>query len=374
MVTISETALDHNLNLLKSWCQEHELEFIPHGKTMMAPALWQRQLDAGARGISLATLGQVRMGLAVGLRSIQLANEAIDPLGLQWLATELGDDFDFTCWVDSVAGVEMMERNLELGGAKQKVNVLIDYGVAGKRTGVRTLEEGRALAERVVQSSYVRLAGVAGYEGVSGGDRRAETIAAVRRHLADLVQLHRNLEDLYDSGPLMVTAGGSAFFDLVAEAFAEREGVPKASWVIRSGAYLTHDEGHYRGLSPLDELVADSGEVLKPALTGYARVISAPEAGWVYGDGGRRDFPYDIDLPFVRGVAPTLAGPFEVISGEVTKLNDQHTFVRVDGYGPPVGSVLSFGLSHPCTTFDKWHYLPVVADDGRVTDLIRTYF
>lgn len=377
LVAISEEAMDHNIALLTSWTRERDLGFMPHGKTMMSPSLWQRQLDAGAEGIALATLGQVRMGRAAGLSRIQLANEAVDPLGLAWLAGELHDEnFEFTCWVDSFRGVELMERALAGAGAPRKVDVLIELGVAGGRTGVRGLAAARELAERVAESDWLRLAGVSGYEGVVGGNRERSTVEAAESFLAEQVELHHALADLYDDGPLMVTAGGSAFFDLVATAYARgREGAPEStSWVIRSGAYLTHDEGHYRGLSPLDEEFVSGQEALIPALTGYARVVSAPESGLVLADAGRRDLPYDLHLPFLRGNADTLAGPFQPIAGEVTGLNDQHAFVSVDGESPPVGSVLSFGVSHPCTTFDKWVYLPVVTADGRVTDLVRTFF
>jgi len=142
--------------------------------------------------------------------------------------------------------------------------------------------------------------------------------------------------------------------------------------VIRSGAYLTHDEGHYKGLSPLDEVFVTNA--LRPALTGYARVVSSPEPGLVIVDAGRRDLPYDLDLPFLHGVGESLAGPFTPIKGHVEKLNDQHAFVRIDGDNPQVGSVLSFGISHPCTTFDKWSYLPIVNKSGTVVDLVQTYF
>lgn len=377
VVAIGAEAMAHNIALLERWTRERGLAFMPHGKTMMAPALWQRQLQAGAAGISLATLGQVRMGRTAGLQTIQLANEALDPAGLAWLAGELHDeDFHFTCWVDSIAGAALMEQALERAGAPRRVDVLVELGVAGGRSGIRGTGPARELAEYVARSSWLRLAGVGGYEGVVGGERTPRVVAGVKDFLAAQVQLHHDLADLYDDGPLMVTAGGSAFFDLVAEAYtAGREGAPaRTSWVIRSGAYLTHDEGHYRGLSPLDEEFVPAQEALRPAFTAYARVISAPEPGLVIADAGRRDVPYDIDLPFLRGAGETLAGPFHPLPGRVTNLNDQHTFVTVEGEMPEVGSVLTFGVSHPCTTFDKWVYLPIVADDGRVLDLVRTFF
>lgn len=377
LVAISSEAMTHNIDVFARWVSERGLGFMPHGKTMMAPALWNRQLEAGADGITLATLGQVRMARGAGLERIQLANQALDPHGLAWLARELEDEsFEFMCWVDSLSGARLMEAVLGQARSPRKVTVLIELGVRGGRSGVRGVEAARELAEQVARSEWLRLGGVAGYEGVIGGERTDGVVQGVAEYLAEQVELHRRLADLYDDGPLTVTAGGSAFFDEVATAYASgRDTAPEGtSWVIRSGAYLTHDDGHYRRLSPLDDARVPKDQALLPALTGYARVLSAPEPGLVIGDAGRRDLPYDMGLPILRGVAESLAGPFRAIDGEVRQLNDQHTFVEIAGRSPEVGSVLSFGISHPCTTFDKWMYLPVVTHEGDVLDLVRTFF
>jgi D-serine deaminase-like pyridoxal phosphate-dependent protein len=56
---------------------------MPHGKTTMAPTLWRRQLDAGALGITLATMGQVRTARSLGVDSVMLANAAVDEHALR---------------------------------------------------------------------------------------------------------------------------------------------------------------------------------------------------------------------------------------------------------------------------------------------------
>ena len=59
----------------------------------------------------------------------------------------------------------------------------------------------------------------------------------------------------------------------------------------------------------------------------------------------------------------------------VTRLNDHHTYLAVEpGAEVAVGEVLRFGLSHPCTAFDKWREIPVIDDDHRVVDVLHTYF
>ena len=97
---------------IAGWCRDRGVELAPHGKTHMAPQLFARQLDAGACGITAATLSHVRMYRAFGVRDVLLANELVDGAGLRWLAAELDahPDFSIMCWVDSVRGVELIDR------------------------------------------------------------------------------------------------------------------------------------------------------------------------------------------------------------------------------------------------------------------------
>jgi D-serine deaminase-like pyridoxal phosphate-dependent protein len=170
-----------------------------------------------------------------------------------------------------------------------------------------------------------------------------------------------------------VTAGGSAFFDQVVDVLGGPwpDGLPVLP-VLRSGAYLTHDSGFYDRLSPLGAHPRTGGPTLRPALRAWAQVCSNPEPGLAFLTAGKRDVPYDIDLPFPQLLRRDgVTGPVEAT---VTKLNDQHAFLSFAG-DVRVGDWVGLGVSHPCTTFDKWQLLPVVGADGEtVVDLIRTYF
>jgi D-serine deaminase-like pyridoxal phosphate-dependent protein len=381
---LDDAAMRANTRTMADWCRARGLDLMPHGKTTMAPALWQRQIDAGALGITLATMGQVRTARSLGFGSFLLANELVDPRSLQWLAAELADsDLRFACWVDSVAGVEAMERGLRGVGLHRPVDVCVELGAPGGRTGARTVDEGIAVARRVVASDLLRLAGVAGYEGSVGHDRRPETLAAVNAYLGRLVELHHAVTALRGEGEGYLTAGGSAYFDLVADAFiaaagSEPETTRRTRFVLRSGAYIVHDDGFYRGISPFDEAALPGAPRFQVAMHGVARVLSHPEPGLALLDGGKRDFPYDEGLPIPRRAAPDLAGPWTPLDGvEVVAMNDQHTYVRTtDPDALRVGWVVSLGLSHPCTAFDKWRVLPVVesARSDVVVDLVRTWF
>jgi len=385
LIALDDSAIAHNIELLADWAGARGLHLMPHGKTTMAPALWQRQLDAGSLGITLATMGQVRTARDFGMASIMLANAAVDARSLRYLAGELADPgFRFVCWADSLATVEAMERGLRAAGASRRVDVCVELGAPGGRTGARSTAEALALGERIAASDSLRLAGVAGYEGSLGHDRSAAALGAVRRYLEAQLELHEALRPHYDDGEIYVTAGGSAFFDVVAEVWRDAVAAdPGTLWTLRSGAYVVHDDGFYHDISPLDGGAGDDAAALRdpsarlrPAMTGLARVVSRPEPGLALLDGGKRDFPFDEGLPSPRATAADLGEPWSPLEGAaVTRMNDQHSYLAVAEGEAPIGSVVALGLSHPCTSFDKWHYLPVVAPDSdRVVDLVRTFF
>lgn len=372
LVTLDASALDHNLTTMAQWCAKAGVGLAPHGKTTMAPALWQRQLDAGAVAVTLANLPQVNVGLAFGLRRIHLANTLLDPAGLRRLAAERAADpgFRFTSWVDSTRSVELMDEALR--GAAAPVDVCVELGAPGARTGCRTLAEAQTVARAVAAAPGLRLTGVSGYEGAIAHDATTGSLAAVARYLADLGELHQRLdaEGLFDQAEeVWITAGGSAYFDTVTELLAPL-GTDRTRVVLRSGAYVAHDDGFYRGISPLAR--SAGGTPFRSALHGWARVVSRPERGLALLDGGKRDFSYDEGMP-----EPQLVRGRDRLDGSrVTALNDQHAFLRDAEVA--VGETVRLGLSHPCTVFDKWSMLPVLdsadAELPRVVDLVRTWF
>lgn len=348
-------ALTHNLTAMAGWCRDRGVEIAPHGKTHMAPQLFARQLDAGACAITAATLSHVRTYRAFGVRDVVLANELVDAAGLRWLAAELDADPDFTlvCWVDSVRGVELMTAALAAAGADRPVDVCVEVGMAGGRTGCREPAVVDEVARVAALSPRLRLVGVAGYEAALGHDIGPDAMAAVTGYLQAMRAAAVRLAPLFETDRVMVTAGGSTYFDAVADVLA-------GDWrtIIRSGAYLTHDDGLYARSSPLRA-------ALLPALQVRAQVVSRPEPGLAVLTMGRRDVSFDQDLPVPLGRPDSV----------VTKLNDQHAYLLVgSGDNVDVGDWLGFGISHPCTVFDKWQLIPELDADDRVVGLIRTYF
>jgi D-serine dehydratase len=379
-------ALAHNSRWMRSFLQHFDVELWPHGKTTMAPQLFARQLADGCAGITVATAQQLLVARRFGVARVLLANQLIGRQNVLAVLRELGADpgFEFLCLVDSEAGAEQLARAARAFGLARPITVLLEGGIQGGRTGCRTLEQALAVARLVARTPELALAGVEGFEGVLRRLHVEDTEREVQRFLDFLVEIARacDREDLFAPGPVRLTAGGSAFFDQVTKTFRDAGLRREVRIVLRSGCYLTHDSKMYTSafarLRERTPEVDRLGEGLIPALEVWAYVQSTPEPGLAIATVGKRDISYDTDLPlpeqwFRPGLhqRPQRLGEGFTVSG----LNDQHAYVRMPADSPlKVGDLVSFGISHPCTTFDKWQLLWVVDDDYRVSEAIRTFF
>ncbi|WP_406151793.1 alanine racemase [Streptomyces sp. NBC_01012] len=380
VLALSAESVEANLALLETYAERHGLAFAPHGKTSMSPQLFARQLEYGAWGITAAVPHQARVYRAYGIPRIFLANELVDAVALRWLAAELDADpgFTFACYVDSVRGVELMDEALRAAGAVRRVDVVVELGAGyGARTGARTEADCAAVADAVAATSTLRLVGVAGYEG----EVPEASPERVREWLRRLVALAADFDaagrftSLADGEEILISAGGSAWFDAVADVFAQVPALSRPTLkLLRSGAYVSHDDGHYRHITPFNR-IPDEG-ALQPAFRLWAQVVSRPTPEQAFVNAGKRDAAYDLDLPEAQVVRSARDGSVRPATGiTVSGLSDQHGWVRTEaGADLEVGDWVGMGLSHPCTSFDKWQLIPLVEADGTVTDYVRTFF
>ncbi|MFD9335871.1 alanine racemase [Streptomyces sp. NPDC060028] len=377
VLTLDAPALEHNLAALGEYATRHGLAFAPHGKTCMAPQLFRRQLDHGAWGITAAVPHQARVYRAFGIQRIFLANELVDPAALRWVAAELtaDPDFRFVCYVDSVRGVQLMDRALE--GLGVRVDVVVELGAGeGARTGARSDDDCRAVADAVARAAAtLRLVGIAGYEAEVPGADPDNVHAYLRRMTGLVVEFDKAGRFSPALEEIVVSAGGSAWFDAVADVFGELPELSRPTLrLLRSGAYVSHDHGWYTRLTPFNRVPEEGG--LRPAFRLWTQVVSRPSPTQAFVNAGKRDIAYDLGLPEAELVRDALTGAERPATGiRVTKLSDQHAWLETDSAEDVnVGDWVALGMSHPCTIFEKWPLIPVVEADGTVTDYVRTFF
>jgi D-serine dehydratase len=389
LAVLKQSALDHNGRWMARFLNATGTLLAPHGKTTMSPALFDRQLADGAWGITLATVQQVRVARAGGIGRIVLANQLVGRQAIGYIAAELARDpgFDFDCLVDSVDGVRQLADRLRTDPPGRPLQVMVEVGAMGGRTGCRTEDAALAVARAVKQAEpLLTLRGVEGYEGMVRGDGGGEGDRddAIRVFLDRMVGVAASClcEDLFAAGPVILSAGGSAFYDMVAGRLGSA-GLPRETLVVlRSGCYLTHDSKSYETMFQQIRTRMPEVDGFGPgplaALEVWAYVQSRPQADKAILTVGKRDISYDVDLPvptlwFRPGLhdAPAAMPPGTV----VVELNDQHAHLSV----PPeadlkVGDMVAFGISHPCTTFDKWQVLFLVDDRYDIVSAVKTWF
>ncbi|KXU90140.1 amino acid deaminase [Paraburkholderia monticola] len=374
-----EDRVEHNLKWMQAFVAEYGVKLAPHGKTTMAPQLFRRQLETGAWGITLATAHQVRAAYHGGVSRVLMANQLVGRHNMMMIAELLTDpEFEFFCLVDSAEGVEQLGEFFT--SVKKPLQVLLELGVPGGRTGVRDEAQRNAVLEAIARyPDVLKLAGVELYEGVLKEEPE------VRAFLQGAVAVTRELveQGRFARSPAVLSGAGSAWYDVVAEEFAQATQSGKVEVVLRPGCYLTHDVGIYRkaqtDIFKRNPVAKKMGEGLLPALQLWAYVQSIPEPDRAIIGLGKRDSAFDAGMPEpARHYRPGDEAPRDIAASEgweIFGLMDQHAYLRIPaGADLKVGDMIAFDISHPCLTFDKWKQVLVLDPQYRVKEVIETFF
>jgi D-serine dehydratase len=372
-----EDKLAHNLQWMQEFVAAYGANLAPHGKTTMAPKLFKRQLQAGAWGITLATAQQTRVAYEHGVRRVLMANQLVGKQNMAIISRLLENPiFEYFCLVDSAEQVELLGEFFQT--RRQRLNVLIELGVDGGRTGVRNQQQLQSVLEALARRrDHIILCGVEVFEGILKDE------PSIRQLLQRAVEVSRDLatQHRFDRSPMILSGAGSAWYDVVAEVFSKADIGYPVEVILRPGCYLTHDVGVYREAQQLiqtrNPVAQRMHSSLQPALQLWAYVQSIPEPDKAIMTLGKRDAAFDAGFPSpALHYRPGSPAPVPVPpQWKVTGMMDQHAFLQIaPGYDIRVGDMVGFDISHPCLTFDKWRYLPVLDPKYSVIDVVQTFF
>ncbi|MCM3660264.1 alanine racemase [Georgenia satyanarayanai] len=389
LLTLDDEALTHNIRTMAALCRRHGAEHAPHVKTALSRELFARQHAVGAWGATVANAGQLRTVRSWGVERVLVANEILDPRDWSALAADIvsargsGSAVEVLTYVDGPEVVAAARAALDRWpAAAAGLGLVVELGVPGGRTGVRDVAAGTTLARAATRAGLPVL-GVAGYEGSAAAGAGTGDRAAVAEFCGRLLTLADALSDeglLHErtGGVPVLSAGGSAYVDVV---LPHLTAGPRARQVImRSGAYVTHDHGLCARSDPWSRFPEPTA--MQPAATVWAQVLATPEPGLAIVGAGRRDVPYDIDLPVLTAVRRRTgtgwSAPQPFTGPVVDRLDDQHLYLRPGAEDGTVdvatGDVVGLGISHPCTLFDKWRVAAVTDVHDRVIGLVSTDF
>jgi D-serine dehydratase len=394
VLALRDVRMRQNLRVLRDFARHHQVDLAPHGKSTMSPQLYQDQIEIGGSwGITAATVQQCAVVAASGVPNVIVANEIVGRANVAQLAG-LKRAYPRTAIHSLVDSVEVVEQLVRHGGSAlapgTRFQVLLELGYAGGRTGARTMERALAVLAAVrAHGDVLELAGIECYEGTINLEGADETIQAVDRFLEFVLEVlgrARQLDAFKGRAEVLLTAGGSSYFDRVAAKFTPARRGPGTRVVLRGGSYLTYDHGFYRrkmgelqhrggiatAAGALDPTVA-----LQPALELWALVQALHDPGTAIMTMGIRDLPYDLGYPLplrqYRDGRPL--GEVADAGYAIVNSNDQHCYLRYPvGADIRIGDLFAFGISHPCTAFDKWDVLYRVDEEFNVVGAVKTFF
>ncbi|PWC15140.1 amino acid deaminase [Brenneria roseae subsp. americana] len=375
-LVLHQQALNHNLRWMQDYANAHRAQLAPHGKTTMTPALFRRQLEQGAWGMTLATAVQSSVAYEHGVRRVLMANQLVGEPNMAIIAGLLRQGgLEFHCLVENPDNVRALGDYF--GAQGLQLNVMLEIGVPHGRCGCRTDRQINAVLAAIDASPALVLTGIEGYEGVIHGEQPEGAIQAFAAYLVETAVSLQGQGKFGIRRPY-ITASGSAWYDLIAGEFARLQADSLFTPLLRPGCYLVHDHGLYK--------VAQAGVLhrhpemdgaLLPAMEVWAHVQSLPESGCAIIAFGKRDIAFDAGYPEPLRHYP-LGERDPVVFGQdyhITAMMDQHAFLQIPAeHGLRVGDIIAFGASHPCLTFDKWRQVCLVDDDLNVVEIMPTFF
>ncbi len=309
-------------------------EIRPHIKVHKSPELARLQVEAGAIGLSTATVWEAIVLVEAGLDHILIVNTVAGPDKLRTVA-RLAQRADLLIAVDDPSNIDQLSSAAVAAGSELGVLVEVDTGM--DRCGADSPAEALALARRVAASPGLHLLGVTGYEGhCSLTPDHDQRLAKERTAMALLIEVAEAFE--HDGLPCPIrSAGGTATWDWT----AAYPGITE----IQAGTYAVMDNFHGRMVGGFEH-----------SLTVMATVISRRPNRVIVDAGGKSMGAGDM-ATIVGDPSPSFRfdeehGIFDATAGSALKVGD--VVALVPGYSP---STVNW--------YDAYH----VVEDGRVVDI-----
>jgi D-serine deaminase-like pyridoxal phosphate-dependent protein len=322
-VLIDLDILERNIRRAAEQCGRHGIALRPHIKTHKMPPLAQRQVEAGAVGVTVAKLGEAEVMADAGLQDLLLAYPIVGSAKLRRLAS-LAERTRLTVALDSFEVAEGMDRAAHDAGREIGILVEVDTGVG--RCGVAP-DELTPLCSRIAALRHARWRGAMTYQGYIWGDRPARE----RMMREENGNVNRLLDRLESAGlhPEVVSGASTPNLDLCH--LLERVGEN------RSGTYVFNDRNTVTAGS-----VGWDDCALRIAVT----VVSAAVPEQIIVDGGSKTFSSDRLAADDDGCFGRVV---EDPSLQFLKMSEEHGFIRLgSGPRPKVGDRLHVIPNHVC--------------------------
>jgi D-serine deaminase-like pyridoxal phosphate-dependent protein len=325
-VVIDVDIVERNARRLGDALAKRGIALRPHAKTHKSLELARIQLDAGARGITVGTLGEAEVFAAAGFDDLFVAYPvwAAGPKAARLRSLLDISRLRLSVGFDSIAGAERLAAAVK--GSQRAIRGVLELDPGNRRTGAPPDRAGEIAG--AAQRAGLEVIGVFTHGGHSYGHGLAAPAGA-----DEVAALTMGAEALRAEGiePLVVSAGSTPT-ELTAAVAPVNE--------IRAGTYLIGDRQQaVIGAVPPDGI----------AIAVAATVVSDAVPGQVVVDAGAKTLTKDV-APYLTGYGLIPAYPEAVIE----RVSDYHGVVRIhDGAPhPALGDVLAIIPNHVCPVID----------------------
>ena len=339
-VVVDLDVMERNLSRMANYCRDKNLRLRPHTKTHKIPALAQRQIELGARGITVAKIGEAEVMLDAGISDILIAYPIFGGGKAEKLA-ELATRANITVALDSLEVAEAISSALNRKNAN--VGILVEIDVGFRRCGIANEEEVLVLAQKVSDLPNLDFNGLMFFPGhfqVPENER-----AAMRIGVNDF--LGRIQDKFQRSGlPLTTISGGSTPTALESHLFL---GVNET----RPGMYIFNDRTMVGiGIAQEEDC----------ALSVVTTVVSTSVSGGAIIDAGSKTLSSD-RYPTGDGKGYGLIK--EDQETVLEKLSEEHGHLNISRSRRKyfVGQRLTVIPNHVCATVNLHNHLYAISGD-----------
>ncbi len=273
---------DANIQKMVDTCQRHHIQWRPHAKCHKSPVIGRWLVDAGACGLTCATIREAETMADAGIVDLLIANMIAGPVKVERLV-KLADKSDVIVCVDHLAQAEPISAAVSAAG--RNVRVLVELEIGMNRVGADPSRAASELAHRIEDLAGLDFAGLMAYEGhlltIADATEKRNAICTA---LTTATRLRAELEEQGLPCPI-VSCGGTGSFPIT----VTQPGITE----IQAGGAIFMD-AFYREMCGIDGL--------ENALTILATIGSIPAGNRAIIDAGRKAMNIEIYTPQVIGM------------------------------------------------------------------------
>lgn len=315
--------MENNIQKMSEYFTTVNADLRPHLKTHKTPIIAQKQIAAGAIGITCAKLGEAETVIHAGIRDVLIANQIIGAHKIARLIN-LAKHAEIMVAVDNPENVEAIATAASAKGVT--IRILVEVNIGMDRCGVEPGKPTLTLAQKVCNSPNLKFEGLMGYEGhtVANPDR-IERDSSTRECMQQLIDTKCYLEK-HDINVSIMSGGGTGTFDITGS-------IPEMT-EVQAGSYVFMDSTYKK--------VDGVGEKFDSSLSVLSTVVSCPDKERLIVDSGLKVLTKEFGVPQPIGYSGL----------EMIGLSEEHGKIQVSGSNNDlkVGDKLEILPTHCCTT------------------------